>query len=304
MDSEQLVQYGDKCRSWLESLSEYGKGWDEDAPEIPVGQVVDVQMVDYRLGGLFKYSDGQRDHLFTQPVCEIACGVRKVKAHMNRLITSLETAYDALSGGGAPADVWEWATKAVGILRDSHHGSHFRVIARGDICTRLSGHATGIPSSQVWRMGFGYGEDVDEDTRATQSHRFVFEIATTVFTTCPFILHETLGRQSHTQRSHVNIRLETTEPVTSASIMREINTRLVPVMSAMKIPDEIIQVAKSYAGPTFTEDAAVRVVKIMRGIVDEFVSDCDCVLGCTVKVVSEDSHLAHDVVSVISSRLD
>ena len=51
-----------------------------------------------------------------------------------------------------------------------------------------------------------------------------------------------------------------------AAFMREMSVRLVPVMSNMKIPDEAIQVLKSYSGPTLTEDVAARMEKILRGV--------------------------------------
>ena len=50
------------------------------------------------------------------------------------------------------------------------------------------------------------------------------------------------------------------------AIIREMSVRLVSVISKVKIPDETIQVLKSYSGPTFTEDVPVRMEKILRGV--------------------------------------
>jgi GTP cyclohydrolase FolE2 len=287
---------------WKKAVDKYGKGWDEDGPEIAVDYELDVEMARYYLAGLFKAFDGKSAHLFTMPQVDILARVRKVKAHMNRLISCVEFARrdleEANPGGAVP--VWEWAQAAVETLRDAHHGSRFRVMARSKIASRLTAHCTGIPSTLPWDVGFG-AELVPAGTKDWRLW-YHFFLRTTVFTTCPYVLHETDGKQSHTQRTHVNLWLRTSAPVLFAPIIREITTRLVPVMSNMKIPDEVVQVLKSYAGPTFTEDGAVRVVKILRGITAEFCPEGE-VDDCMVKVVSEDSHLAHDVETTLTNNL-
>ncbi len=355
MDARQEELYGALIGKWKKAVASYGRGWDEDAPTIPINFLIDVDMVNYVQRGLFVVNDMSmmdtkpaEDFLFANPTCDIRVRVGKVKAHMSRMISSMEFAHamllrgevdqalfmdhmEASEGGhGAegcghrrmtgdefpshnpqsrdplkPVDAWAFARLATELLKDRHHGASFRTILRSTICTQLKGHATGIPSTLPWKVGIGYelnrggGQDPASDAL---SGVWLFELDMTAFTVCPFVLHETDGRQSHTQRSHVQVRLRTTAPVAFAAIMREMSVRLVPVMSNMTIPDETIQVLKSYSGPTFTEDAAVRMEKILRGVTAEFVPDGD-VVECTVMVVSEDSHLAHDIKTTIVSDL-
>jgi len=303
MDKEQEEKYGKLVAQWKEAVESYGTGWDEDGPEIPVDYPLDVDMVNYYLSGLFKVYDGKEAHLFTMPKCDILARVTRVKAHMNRMISSMEFARDTLKTEKADEAVpaWEWAKLAAENLRDAHHGSKFRVMARSKISSKLKAHCTGIPSTLPWSIGIGYelSDRIDPDLK--QGH-YLFHLRTTVFTVCPFVLFETDGKQSHTQRTHIDIELITDAPVVFAPIMREVTGRLVPVMSNMKIPDEVVQVLKSYAGPTFTEDGAVRVQKILRGITAEFVPDGK-VINCKVKAVSEDSHLAHDIVTTLENDL-
>ena len=361
MDAAQQEKYGDLILKWKKAAERYGKGWDEDHPMIPINFLINVDMVNYVQRGLFAVGDASlmdtkpaEDFLFTNPQCDIMVKVGKVKAHMNRMISSMEFAYamlerdeesvdsvmfaaymDEEEGGGLPSgcthahetrrvmdgdefpafepqsrsnlkavDAWAFVRLATELLKDRHHGAQFRTILRSTICTRLKGHATGIPSSLPWDIGIGYelNREGQDPNNPTLQGIYLFELKMTAFTVCPFVLHETDGKQSHTQRSHIHVRLRTTHPVAFAAIMREMSVRLVPVMSNMKIPDETIQVLKSYSGPTFTEDAAVRMEKILRGVTAEFVPDGD-VIDCNISVVSEDSHLSHDIVTTIKSDL-
>ncbi|GEM_PF-3021445 len=355
MDPRQEELYGALIGKWKKAAATYGRGWDEDAPTIPINFLIDVDMVNYVQRGVFAVNDMSQmdtkpaeDFLFANPACDIRVRVGKVKAHMSRMISSMEFAHAMLlrgevdqdlfrthmeeeEGGSAaegcthrrmtgdefpshdpqsrtaitPVDGWSFVRLATELLKDRHHGASFRTILRSTLCTQLKGHATGIPSTLPWKVGLGYelnrggGTDPDSDQL---SGVWLFELDMTAFTVCPFVLHETDGRQSHTQRSHVQVRLRTTAPVAFAAIMREMSVRLVPVMSNMTIPDETIQVLKSYSGPTFTEDSAVRMEKILRGVTAEFVPQGD-VVECKVMVVSEDSHLAHDIKTTIVSDL-
>lgn len=302
MENNQTSLYGETIARWREMVDEHGKGWDEDGPEIPVDYPLDVEMADYYLAGRFVVGDGKgNDYHFTTPKCDILARVRKVKAHMNRMISSMEFARAEL-GEKTDVDAWDFVKLATEKLRDAHHGTKFKTMLRTRITTQLKAHCTGLPSTLPWEIGIGYEILKPESDDTVFATRYFFELKTTVFTVCPFVLYETGGKQSHTQRTHIHVHLETTAPVRFAPIMREISTRLVPVMSNMKIPDEVVQVLKSYAGPTFTEDGAVRVVKILRGVTAEFCPDGD-VLGCKVKAVSEDSHLAHDVVTSLENDL-
>lgn len=308
MDQEQEAKYGSLIEKWKSAAEKYGTGWDEDAPEIPVDYVIDVDMVDYYVGGLFKLFDGNTAHLFTTPQCDIMASVTKVKAHMNRMISAVEFAKRDLAKDdpGNAIPVWDFVKGAAEYLCGAHHGCHFRIVANSRITTTLFAHATGIPSTLPWDIRVGYdmrepNQECEGDER-TFERRYIFGIRTTVFTVCPFVLHETCGKQSHTQRSHIDITIEADRPVLAAPIMREICRRLVPVMSNMKIPDEVVQVLKAYSGPTFTEDACVRVMKILRGITQEMVPD-GRIYDCKVQVISEDSHLAHDIVSTLRNDL-
>jgi GTP cyclohydrolase FolE2 len=265
---------------------------------IPVDYDLDVSMEPYMVGGLFSIpieEDGERA-LFTNPQCSVSATLQIVKAHMNRMITSLEYAREDAQHNGA-VDVWEFVELATKRLQDAHHGTSFRAFAEADIARDLQAHLTQIPSTQKWGIGVGYVRNGEKD-------KHLFRLKTRVFTTCPFVLWETGGKQSHTQRTDIEINLTAPARVLPGPIMREINTRLVPVMSAMQIPDEVVQVLKSFSGPSFTEDAAVRVVKIVRGIKDQFLPDSEESVLCNVRVVSEDSHLAHDVVTQLETELD
>lgn len=331
MDNAQEQAYGEYVDKWREAVKQYGTGWDEDGPEIPVDYPLDVDMVNYFCRGLFEVSDGMRYHVFTNPKCDVLARVRKVKAHMNRMISAMEFAADHLRHTDPHAnvepvterpnpndvhrpdvtmdfnrrvDAWDFARLATLLLADAHHGSLYRVVLRSRILTRLAGHCTGIPSSLPWDIGIGVErqrENDDPDAKLADPV-YLFELRTTVFTVCPFVLHETDGKQSHTQRTHIELQLRTTGRVDFDAILREIAGRLVPVMSNMKIPDETVQVLKSYSGPTFTEDGAVRVQKILRGITAEFLPDGQ-VLNCRVRAISEDSHLAHDIVTTLENDL-
>ena len=361
MDKAQEEQYGALIQKWKKAVERYGRGWDEDHPMIPINFLITVDMVNYIQKGIFAVNDASlmdtkaaEDFIFTNPKCDIMVKVGKVKAHMNRMISSMEFAYamlqreeenvdsvmfaaymDEEEGGELPAgcththhprrvmtgdefpafepqnrnqikavDAWAFSRLATELLKDRHHGAQFRTILRSTICTRLKGHATGIPSTLPWDVGIGYEltRDNNDPNNPNLTGVYLFELKMTAFTVCPFVLFETDGKQSHTQRSHINVKLRTTHPVAFAAIMREMSVRLVPVMSNMKIPDETIQVLKSYSGPTFTEDAAVRMEKILRGVTAEFVPDGQ-VIDCHITVTSEDSHLSHDIVTTIESDL-
>jgi GTP cyclohydrolase FolE2 len=359
MDTQQVDQYQALIGKWKRAVERYGTGWDEDGPEIPVNFLIDVDMVNYTQRGLFAVSDASlmdtkpaEDFLFSNPVCDVKVRVGKVKAHMSRMISSMEFAFAMLSrgeesvdsvmfeqymeasegGAQAPAcghkprrvmdgsefavaqpqnrnklcavDAWAFVRLATELLKDRHHGAQFRTILRATICTQLRGHATGIPSSLPWDIGIGYELSTEgQDPESGVLHGvYLFELKMTAFTVCPFVLFETDGKQSHTQRSHIRLKLRTTQPVAFAAIMREMSVRLVPVMSNMKMPDETIQVLKGYAGPTFTEDATVRMEKILRGVTAEFVPTGQ-VIDCQISVTSEDSHLSHDIVTSIRSDL-
>lgn len=331
MDTTQENEYGEFVAKWHEAVKKYGTGWDEDGPEIPVDYPINVNMVNYHCRGLYHANDGEQRHVFTNPRCEVMARVAKVKAHMNRMISSMEFATDHLRHGDKLAnvepwtkrhnpnnvhranveadfaksvDAWEFVDLATALLAAAHHGSKYSVMLRSKIATRLAGHCTGIPSTLPWELGIGMERARENDASDGKmlDPVYLFELRTTVFTVCPFVLHETHGHQSHTQRTHVELKLWTTAPVLFDAIMREISGRLVPVMSNMKIPDETVQVLKSYSGPTFTEDAAVRVQKILRGITAEFVPDGK-VINCLVTAISEDSHLAHDIVTTLENDL-
>lgn len=303
MDAKQEELYGELIAKWKKAVESYGSGWDEDSPDIPVNYPLDVDMCNYFCEGLFAISDGKADYRFANPKCDILARVTHVKAHMNRMISAMEFARDELRGaarwGLVPA--WNFVKLATNMLRESHHGYRFRTVLRDKITSQLKAHCTGIPSTLPWDIGVGFEvRQPHDDPSAGWQELYLFDIRTTVFTVCPFVLFETDGKQSHTQRTHIDVKLRTTAPVEFAPIMREITGRLVPVMSNMKIPDEVVQVLKAYAGPTYTEDGAIRVEKILRGITAEFVPDGD-VIDAVIVATSEDSHLAHDIVTTIQS---
>lgn len=310
MDAEQKRLYGEIVDKWKEAVVTHGVGWDEDDPEIPVEYPLDVDMVDYYLGGAFevdigpadtgRIADTERLHLIATPHCDILARVTKVKAHMSRMITAMENARDQLIDKcHQPPNTWEFVELATMNLKENHHGTLFRTQLESKITQPLKAHCTGLPSSLPWDVGYGFIIEKDGDDWAGT---YVTKLRSTMFTVCPFVLYETNGKQSHTQRSHITIELKTTSPVFIRPIMGEITTRMVPVMSNMQIPDEVVQVLKAYAGPTFTEDASVRVIKILRGITAEFCPDGD-VIDCRSQVFSEDSHLAHSIRTSISNDL-
>jgi GTP cyclohydrolase FolE2 len=291
----QTDDYGATILKWREAVKLYGRGWDEDGPSIPVDYPLDVSMTRYHVAGTFTFA--QRDPAdvltFTMPEVDILARVTSVKAHMNRLISAVELPARAAVG---PFDIWTFLQQARCRLQRTHPGTRYRVSASSLVGQLLEAHCTKLPSTLPWAIRFAI-ESRDEWDQV----RYTLGLRTTVFTVCPFVLFETEGHQSHTQRTHIDMTIEATTPMIARPIMREVTTRLVPVMSNMKIPDEVVQVLKAYAGPTFTEDGAVRVIKILRGITAEF---CEGdVIGARVRTISEDSHLAHDVESEIWSDL-
>jgi len=299
VDKVQTADYSAAVEEWKNAAELYGTGWDEDGPEIPVDYDIDVAMEPYLVGGVYSLpAEGFGSLAIAHPECSVSVRVQKVKAHMNRLITALEFSAEDQERGG---DLYDFVEDSVHRLRESHHGDRWRAYAEGDAATRLEAHLTGIPSTQRWRLGVGVTVTKENGSERTDYESY---IRTTMFTTCPFVLWETGGKQSHTQRTHIEIRLTAPDRVNPGPIMRELNTRLVPVMSAMRIPDEVVQVLKSFSGPSFTEDAAVRVIKILRGITDQFTDTEKGDTVARVRVVSEDSHLAHDVVTNIEAVLD
>lgn len=324
MDAEQDRLYGEQVRGWLRQLEENPPGWDEDAAEIPVDYPIVVNMEDYHVDGLFSIDSGTRRYRFTMPRIDVGVRVAKVKAHMNRMMRAIEEqvedtrhhyldeALPPLDDPGAPTvwgvNAWSYLMGVVGQLYATHHGDLFNAMIHTKLGTMLQAHCTGLPSTLPWDLSIGVGvgtqsvQLADSPGITVEFSHYTLSIRTTVFTVCPFVLHETGGKQSHTQRTHIDVTITATAPIQFAAIQREICTHLVPVMSTMKIPDEVVQVAKAYAGPTFTEDAAVRVIKMMRGVTHELVPHGK-VINCQVEVVSEDSHLAHDIVTKIEDTL-
>ena len=103
MDKAQEEQYGALIQKWKKAVERYGRGWDEDHPMIPINFLITVDMVNYIQKGIFAVNDASlmdtkaaEDFIFTNPNCDIMVKVGKVKAHMNRMISSMEFAYAML----------------------------------------------------------------------------------------------------------------------------------------------------------------------------------------------------------------
>jgi len=263
MQGKQKEEFQAVVDQWKETARKYGKGVEEETMEFGVEYPTRVTMHKYTLGRLFVIPDTPQ-YMFANPAATVGVRILKTKAHINRLIRSLE------EQGPDVTDVWVFLQGALDQLAREHPAVEYDITLEGMSAGRHESYATNIQQTQEFAIACGVSR-----VAPRVADTFYLMFRTPVHTVCPFILHETAEDghvgPSHTQRAYVQVEMWATHPPKMSPIIREINTRLQPCQSAMKIPDEAVQVLRAYSTPTYTEDAVFRVLKIIRGIKDELV---------------------------------
>jgi GTP cyclohydrolase FolE2 len=154
-------------------------------------------------------------------------------------------------------------------------------------------------------------QEVDLTIGATQHGDDVITqhlgLRTPFHTVCPFMLFEADGH-SHTQRTYLEAHLtfpvdeDATEP-NFRPIIDEMNIRMTPGQSRMKIPDEAVHVLRAYSTPTYTEFGALAVLAILRDTKHLWLPGDDRPVRARVTVTSIESIFANDILSTANKTI-
>lgn len=270
MQGEQKEKYQAKVDEWIKTAVKYGKGIEEDSMEFPIEYPVRVAMHKYTKAGVFHIPDPDYVFTFANPQATIGVRLVKAKAHINRLTRCVEEVFPEVlhTGSLVPVSCWGFLELAMKQFLEQHPGLEHDITLESWSAHTIESYATFIKQTQELQIACGVS------AHGAGPVIYYLMIRTPVHTVCPFILHETGGDDahvgpSHTQRAYIQIEMWSENPPIISPLLREINTRLQPCQSSMKIPDEAVQVLRAYSAPTYTEDAVLRVLKIVRGIKDE-----------------------------------
>lgn len=278
MQGEQKEKYQAQVDEWRERAKKYAKGIEEDSMEGEIEYPVRVTMDKYTKRGLFIIPDPSENRFFfANPHCTIGVRLVRAKAHINRLTRCVEEqfmsdCYNSITGTKdvrfdqyvCTIHVWEFLTEALKQFVENQPGLEHDITLFSMTTNEIESYATKIKQTQEIEIACGIS------CGSGSPPVYYLMLKTPVHTVCPFILHETDG-QSHTQRAYIQIEYWCDKPMLISPIIEQINTRLQPCQSSMKIPDEAIQVLRAYCTATYTEDAVLRLLKVIRGIKDQIV---------------------------------
>lgn len=277
MTGDQKDQYQALVNEWRERARKYGVGIEEDTMEGAIEYPIRVTMHKYTKRGLFVVPDPEAPYCFyfSNPQATIGVVLERAKAHINRLTRCVEeTLHDLLlsvltdphptSNSLQPVDVWAYLDDALRHFTTHHPGSSHDITLESVTTNVIESYATRIQQTQELQLACGISR------HAPDPPQYYLMFRTPVHTVCPFILHETDG-QSHTQRAYLQIEFWSETPPCLYPTLDQINTRLQPCQSSMRIPDEAVQVLRAYCTATYTEDAVLRMLKVIRGIKSQIV---------------------------------
>jgi len=272
MQGEQKEKYQALVDVWRENAKKYAQGIEEDSMEGAIEYPVRVTMDKYTKRGIFVIPDPSPNKFyFANPQVTIGVRLIRAKAHINRLTrcveeqfmsTCFESMPDSVSVG--QTDVWLFLDAALKQFVENQPGLEHDITLFSMTTNEIESYATKIKQTQEIEIACGISKSLEA------APVYYLSLKTPVHTVCPFILHETDG-QSHTQRAYITLEYWADKPMLISPMIEQINTRLQPCQSSMKIPDEAVQVLRAYCTATYTEDAVLRLLKVIRGIKDQIV---------------------------------
>lgn len=304
MQGEQKEKYQALVDEWRANAKKYGQGIEEDSMEGAIEYPVRVTMDKYTKRGMFVVPDPAENlFYFSNPHCTIGVTLIRAKAHINRLTRCIEEQFMSSCYGSLPStahdspepnyvDAWHFLKDALAQFTENQPGLSHDITLNSMTTNMIESYATKIKQTQEIEIACGISQ------QSGSAPVYYLLLKTPVHTVCPFILHETDG-QSHTQRAYVQIEYWCDKPMLVSPIIEQINTRLQPCQSSMKIPDEAVQVLRAYCTATYTEDAVLRMLKVIRGIKDQIVPESGP-LKVRIHVHSIESIFQNDMTSEAS----
>lgn len=285
MQGEQQAMYGAQVAEWQRRAKEV-PGWEEDHSEVAIPRSTKLWcwMKDYTWARTFDFS-GLKVHA---PRTQIGVHAFQAKSHLNRFIGSVEDVPTTYEGADA-------LFHAVRRLNQNHPALGWAVGIKGMSGREIGAYATGVRMTQEVEIWSSVRVDGD-----------VFNLTVGVkspyHTVCPFMIKEADGH-SHTQRTYIT--MEATLPVSNEGQaldavnplvwLDELNERLTPSMSRMKIPDEAINCLRAYTTPTYTEFGAMQALSVMKDRIKDWTSYRDRPCQLHAEVDSLESIFANNI---------
>jgi GTP cyclohydrolase FolE2 len=285
---EQRVQFQALVDEWKRRIKEV-PGWEEDRSEVPVpeGYTLWCYMKDYRwLRGL-----GINDLIIANPNVTIGIRTYQAKSHLNRFIGVIEDLDPGIF------NAYEAVRRICERLADTHTGRGYSISLKSLGGLPMKSYATESPMTQ--EVDLEIGASIPDDH--LKEEYLTLGLRTPFHTVCPFMIYEADGH-SHSQRTYLQCRI--TVPVSGLldpnildfhPIMAELNTRMTPGQSRMKIPDEAVHCLRAYSTPTYTEWGALQFMAVIRDTKKQWFKYPDRLAHVRVEVLSVESIFANDI---------
>lgn len=273
------------------------KGWEEDDSEvpIPVENRLWCQMDNYR----WHRSLQMNGMMISNPNVTIGVRAFQAKSHLNRFIGCVEDVDPTV------VNVYAAVVQAVRALHHMHPGLAHQVHLSANGGVPMEAYLTGAPQTQEVDVTVFAHIDGDETGGELTAG---FSIKVPFHTVCPFMIFEADGH-SHTQRTYVTTRVSApTSRITGdlfdfRPILKEMNTRMTPSQSRMKIPDEAYHCLRAYSTPTYTEFGAMQVLSILRDTKSEWLQGADRIVRAHINIQSVESIFCNDIVSDLDAEI-
>lgn len=294
MKGEQARIYQPVVDEWKRRIAEV-PGWEEEQSELPVPDAVRLwaYMENYRWNRVLSL------HGRAVANGDVTIGVHayQAKSHMNRLIACVEDLPDTVS------DAYQAVHDATLRLQESHPARGHQVKLSAAYGLPMEAYATSVRQTQEVNL-------VLKATRVESSRWLSFSIRVPYHTVCPFMLFE-CGGPSHTQRTYVTVAVqvpmlleeEPADLLHFPAIIDEMNVRLTPTQSRMKIPDEAINVLRAYSTPTYTEFGALQILSVVRDKKSAWLRGPDREVPVHIHVQSIESISCNDIVSTLDTTV-
>lgn len=294
MIGEQRERYQPQIDEWIRRVREI-RGWEEDHSEVAIPQSTELWcfMEDYRWRRVLCINGA----VVANPNVTIGVQAFQAKSHLNRFISVVEDLPPGIEDGFAAV------FSAARSLHEIHPGISHYVRLRAPAGLPMEAYATGAPHTQEVDLMVSalFGPD----------HRQIgLGLRSPFHTVCPFQIFESDGR-SHTQRTYLDIQLrmpvrddsDPTSLLDFRPIIEELNVRMTPAQSRMRIPDETIHVLRAYTTPTYTEFGALQTLAIVRDTKTKWFHGEDQPVNVRIAVRSIESIFSNDIHSTLETTL-
>jgi len=279
---------------WKRRIAEV-PGWEEEQSELPIPDELRLwaYMENYRWSRVLSLHGG---HIANGDVT-IGVHAYQAKSHMNRLIACVEDLPKEVT------DAYRAVHDAALRLQESHPARGHQVKLSAAFGLPMEAYATAVPQTQEVNL-------VLKATRIEASRWLSFSVRVPYHTVCPFMLFE-CGGPSHTQRTYVTVRVnvpmnpdEAPETLLNfPAVINEMNVRMTPTQSRMKIPDEAINVLRAYSTPTYTEFGALQVLSVVRDTKAAWLQGPSREVPVHIHVQSIESISCNDIVSTLEATV-